>query len=148
FGTGEAASGSTADRARRGQGIDRTDMRPVERSPRPTLKRYAKDVVKRALRRCFETGQHWGFDLLPRHFYSQIPDIRELKSVGSWKDPRSMVGVQGIDRPTQFDFVETCCAPEFVAKLRQEDIHGRAGQLNGESGFGVPDAEFLYCFIR
>jgi methyltransferase family protein len=120
----------------------------VEKSTRPSLKRRVKDLGKRTLRRCFETGQRWGFDLLPRHFYSQIPDIGALKTDNSWKSPRSMVGVQGIELSTQFDFVETCCAPVLVDRLRQEDLHTRACALNGEAGFGVPDAAFLYCFVR
>jgi hypothetical protein len=85
---------------------------------------------------------------LPRHFYSQIPDIRELRADDSWKRAGSMAGVSGIDLSTQFDFVESCCPPDLVTRLRQDDLHARACALNGEAGFGVPDAEFLYGFIR
>ena len=115
---------------------------------RPSLKRRVKDMGKRALRRFFEIGQRGGFDVLPRHFYSQIPDIGELRTNKSWKRPRSMAGVQGAELSTQFDFVETCCAPILVDRLRRDDIHRLACVLNGETGFGVPDAEFLYGFVR
>jgi hypothetical protein len=35
-----------------------------------------------------------------------------------------------------------------VAALRARDIYARACEANGEPGFGLPDAEFLYGFIR
>jgi Methyltransferase domain len=113
-----------------------------------TPARRLKNLGKRQLRRLFEVVQRCGFDLLPRHAYSQVPDIRELRSNDSWKRPRSMVGVQGIDLSTQFDFVETCCSPATVERLRRDDLYSQACELNGEAGFGVPDAEFLYAFIR
>ena len=37
-------------------------------------------LYKRVLRKVFEAGQHLGFDILPRHFYSEIPDIRVLRA--------------------------------------------------------------------
>jgi hypothetical protein len=134
--------------SRRDRPIAHAATPPAGAHRRPGLKRAWKDRAKRGLRRVFEVGQRLGIDVLPRHFYSQVPDIRELKSDAAWKQPRSMVGVQGVEPSMQFDFVETCCAAELVALLRREDIHGRACDTNGESGFGVPDAEFLYCFVR
>ena len=121
---------------------------PLEQASRLTLRRRLKNLGKRTLRNCFETGQRWGFDLLPRHFYSQIPDIRALRMECSWKSPRTMVGVQGIEVSTQFDFVETCCSSVIVQRLAKESIHARACSMNGEAGFGVPDAEMLYSFVR
>ena len=120
----------------------------VQPAPHPPLKRRVKELGKRAIRRCFEAGQRCGFDILPRHFYSQVPDIRELRADPSWKQPRTMFGVQGIEVSTQFDFVETCCSLEVVERLRQDDVHASACKTNGEAGFGLPDAEFLYGFIR
>jgi hypothetical protein len=131
--------------------FDRVVETPAEVAPRsgaPTPVRRVKDLGKRGLRRLFEVGQRLGFDLLPRHFYSQIPDIRQLRANDSWKRPRSMVGVQGIDLSTQFDFAETCCSPPTVERLRRSDVFARACTLNGESGFGVADAEFLFGFIQ
>ena len=40
-----------------------------------SLKRHLKEAYKQALRKMFELGQFLGFDVLPRHFYSEIPDI-------------------------------------------------------------------------
>ena len=48
-------------------------------------RRRLKDRAKLGMRRLFELGQRLGVDVLPRHFYSQIPDIGELRSDESWK---------------------------------------------------------------
>jgi len=100
------------------------------------------------LRRLFEFGQHVGVDLLPRHFYSEIPSVSELRRDGVWMMPRSMVGVNGTDIDVQFDFVESCCTPDLVARLRRNDIFGDACRANGEPGYSPIDADFLFCFIR
>jgi len=96
----------------------------------------------------FELGQRVGFDILPRHFYSEIPEIRELRADGAWKAPRSMIGVRGADVEEQFDFLESCCTAENVARLRRGDVFAQACEVNGEPGFSPIDADFLHCFIR
>ena len=40
-----------------------------------SLKRRLKEAYQQALRKMFELGQFLGFDVLPRHFCSEIPDI-------------------------------------------------------------------------
>jgi len=105
--------------------LKRVDTAPKERSGRldlPTPMRRVKNLGKRGLRRLFEVGQRLGFDFLPRHFYSQVPDIRQLRANDSWKRPRSMVGVQGIDLSPHFDFVESCCSAQTVGRLRRDDL--------------------------
>jgi hypothetical protein len=49
------------------------------------VKRRVKNAAKLALRQPFEQGQRLGFDVLPRHFYSEIPDIQALKRSAWWK---------------------------------------------------------------
>jgi hypothetical protein len=118
---------------------------------RPTassLKRKAKNLFKRELRRLFETGQRFGLDILPRHYYSEIPCIRELLEDATWKLPRSMHGVHGADPLSQFEFMESCCCERAVTRLAENDIHARACADNGEPGFGLVDADFLYAFIQ
>ncbi len=114
----------------------------------PTLKRRLKNFSKRGLRAMFELGQKLGFDILPRHFYSEIPDLRELRADGFWKAPGSMIGVRGADVEEQFDFLESCCTPELVARLRRGDVYENACAANREPGFSPIDADFLHGFIR
>jgi hypothetical protein len=44
------------------------------------LIRSLKNSSKMLLRSVFEAGQRLGVDILPRHFYSEIPDIHALKT--------------------------------------------------------------------
>lgn len=114
----------------------------------PGVKRRLRNVSKLALRKLFEEGQHFGFDVLPRHFYSEIPDIRELRSHGSlWKAPYSMIGVSGADIQSQLNFVKECCTPPIIEEIKTKDIHASASKRNGEEGFGPVEADFLYAFV-
>jgi hypothetical protein len=113
-----------------------------------TLKRKLKDSGKKNLRRVFELGQHLGVDLLPRHFYSEIPDVRTLKQADRWKQPRSLVGVGGAGTAEQLAFVESCCTPAMIARMAQGGLFERACEENGSPGFGPVEADFLDCFIR
>ena len=96
----------------------------------------------------FRAGQRLGVDLLPRHFYSAVPDIRELQRSTHWRAPRSMVGVQGTDTASQLAFVASCCTPEIVERLRRNDVHAHAVAENGDMGYGPTEADFLYAVIR
>ncbi len=115
---------------------------------KPALKRRVKNLGKRGLRALFEFGQRFGVDILPRHFYSEIPSIRDLRQDADWKLPHSMVGVRGADTDVQFEFLESCCTPELVTRLRRNDIWSAACSMNGAPGFGPVDADFLFGFIQ
>jgi hypothetical protein len=112
-----------------------------------TLKRKLKTQGKLLLRRVFEIGQSMGVDILPRHFYSEIPDIRELRKETRWRVPLSLEGIQG-DLNSQIAFVRECTAG-FREKLQTLGIHEKALAMNGsDEGYGEIEADFLYCFIR
>lgn len=96
----------------------------------------------------FEGGQRLGFDVLPRHFYSEIPDIRQLRQSDHWKKPFSMIGVEGADTVGQLAFVRDVCSPDIVESIRTENLHHRASLENGEVGYGPIEADFLYAFVR
>ena len=113
-----------------------------------TLRRRLKDSGKKNLRRVFEVGQRLGVDLLPRHFYSEIPDVRTLKQADRWKQPRSLVGVGGIDTAEQMAFVDACCTGAMIERLSEGGIFEHACEDNGAAGFGPVEADFLYCFLR
>ena len=113
-----------------------------------SIARKLRDQGKKNLRRVFEVGQRFGVDVLPRHFYSEIPDIRGLKADDRWKSPREMIDVRGADPAEQFAFVRECCPAGIVDRLRQGGIFDQACAANGAAGFGAVEADFLYAFIR
>jgi hypothetical protein len=112
-----------------------------------TFKRRLKNLSKDLLRKTFEVGQRFSVDILPRHFYSEIPDIRVLKNSTQWRSPRSFEGILGgID--AQADWVDRCTR-EYRSGLKGFQVHESAVKMNGsDEGYGEVEADFLYCFIR
>ena len=97
----------------------------------------------------FEKAQRFGVDILPHHFYSQIPDIAELKKETYWKAPSSMYGVSGSEISEQLAFARSCISDQLSAQLPTLNIHQKAVAENGEdSGYGEIEADFLYSFIQ
>ena len=111
------------------------------------IPRKLREQLKSGLHGLFILGQRLGLDILPRHFYSAIPEIRELQRSESWKQPSSMIGVAGADIESQMSFLRGCCLPPLPERLRQGGIYEYACQQNGEGGYGSVEAEFLFCFI-
>lgn len=111
------------------------------------VKRRLKTHGKFLLRQVFEVTQRLGFDVLPRHFYSEIPDIRQLRQELSWRTPFTMDGINGTpDQQLEFVRLTTSSYRGHVTDLQ---IHKRAIQMNGsDEGYGEIEADFLYCFIR
>jgi predicted O-methyltransferase YrrM len=92
-------------------------------------------------------SQRFGADILPRYFYSEIPDIRLLKSTTGWRAARSLTGLQ-CDLDRQLRWVDEC-TKSYRDNLRCFEIHQAAVIANGSSeGYGEVEADFLYCFIR
>lgn len=110
-------------------------------------RRAARNLAKTALRELFEIGQRMGFDVLPRNFYSEIPDIRTLRTSDDWKRPYSMAGVAGVEIEQQLAFVEGQIPASVSDALRLRDIHVEASTANGERGYGRVEADFLYAFV-
>ena len=106
----------------------------------------AKEKVKQSLHALFVFGQHFGIDILPRHFYSEIPDFRELRKSEAWKAPRSMYGVHGVNVDEQLGFVRDCVTDPMRTIMLQENIYESACKENGAIGFGQIEAEFLFSF--
>jgi predicted O-methyltransferase YrrM len=109
--------------------------------------RAIRNRLKVLLHRAFRLGQRFGIDVLPRHFYSSIPDLRELENDLSWRNRRSMVGVRGAEIAPQLQFAQQCCSPHRE-ELLAIDVHRRAVTEADEVGYGVIEADFLHCFIR
>ncbi len=139
------------DLSREAQTSPQTRATGVRESP-PSLPRprgrTLRTLGKRGLRSVVELGQRVGVSILPRHFYSEVPDFRALRRDDGWRRPRSMQGVSGTDLVGQLQFVESFCTPDRIARLARGDIHTRACEENGGPGYGPIEADFLYAFIQ
>lgn len=111
-----------------------------------SLMNAAKEKAKQTVHSLFLLGQHFGLDILPRHFYSEIPDIRELRSSKTWRIPRSMYGVKGAELDHQLGFAQDCIGESLRALMLEEKIYESACMENGAIGYGPVEAEFLFCF--
>ena len=112
------------------------------------MQRALKNLVKKNLRRVFELGQRAGLDILPRHFYSQVPDVRELRRTDTWRQPRHMQSVRGHELAGQLEFAEQVCKQEYIQRALRDDVYEKACAENGEAGYGPVEAVFLYAFMR
>jgi hypothetical protein len=111
------------------------------------MKRRLKELAKNVMWYSFRIGQRLGWDILPRHYYSEVPDLNKLKRTNAWKRSYTMIGVPGWDLDQQASFVRTVVTTELVERLASHDIHPKACEQNGEPGFGPIEAECLFAFV-
>jgi hypothetical protein len=94
------------------------------------------------LRHLFEISQQLGLDILPRHFYSEIPNVRELRKTTEWRKPLSMSRIVGTIA-SQILFVDQSTAP-FREQLTGLHLLRKALEMNEtDEGFGAVEADFL-----
>ena len=122
-------------------------MSENESRHRDSLMRKFKVVLKTWLHMLFEQGQRLGFDILPRHFYSEIPELRALRKTAPWRTPYSMLGVDGVNVDEQMAWLRELAPPALQAYWKQNDVHRLACEDNGEEGYGAIEAEVLHGFI-
>lgn len=108
--------------------------------------RAARDRGKRLLERVFAAGQRVGVDVLPRHFYSAVPDLRQLSTTTDWRAPSAMPGVAGTDLDAQLSTLRDWLTPAVVDALR-DDVHAAAVARNGADGYGPMEAQVLHAFV-
>lgn len=107
-----------------------------------------KGFAKKSLRKLFELGQRLGLNILPKHFYSQIPDIAVLRQEQYWRGPNTMVGVLGAEVAPQLAFAADCCPASLSQALEGLAVHRTALQLNNVGqGYGPIESDMLYAFI-
>lgn len=112
-----------------------------------SVRRTARNLMKSALARLFHAGQKFGWDILPRHFYSEIPDIGKLRASRHWREAFSMIDVPGADLDPQLAYVESIMTPAIRDRLAGASVHDAACAENGEPGYGRIESEFLYGFV-
>ncbi len=106
-----------------------------------------KVALKKSLVKVFHLGQRLGVDILPRHFYSEIPNIPKLRATEHWRRPYTMVGVQGMEPESQLAFVRGAVTPVVQQYLEQHDVQAEAARENGELGYGPIESRLLFAFV-
>lgn len=104
-----------------------------------------KSALPSALTRFNKVSQRFGATLIPNHFYSEIPDFRELTRETGWRRPMSMHGIAGCELAAQLRTMERWAGG--LAARGDTDVYAWACAENGESGFGPIEALALYGFI-
>lgn len=112
-----------------------------------SFSRRTRDFGKRMLFRFFRVGQRLGVDVLPRHFYSSVPDLRELTQSQEWRAPLDMPGVAGTDVDAQLAEARAWFTADVSKALNETDVHADACKENGADGYGPMEAQFLHAFI-
>lgn len=101
------------------------------------------------LRLVFNFFQAFKINVLPKHFYTSIPDFKYLSNHEFWKKPTTMHGVNGLDINAQLEFTKACAdSVQDKSLLTNNNILGTAVKEQNEEGYGVLEADFLYCFIN
>jgi len=114
------------------------------------LKKIIRNLIRKYVfkRSFFNKLQKFGITVLPNHYYSGIPNFLELNKEDYWKEHSTMVGVHGTDLEPQLNFMTQCVdAVKDKGVLKNLNIINKAREDQGENGFGVIEADFLYCFI-
>jgi predicted O-methyltransferase YrrM len=99
------------------------------------------------LRQIFVAGQRAGVDILPRHFYSSIPDVRALRTSRGWRQPYSLVGLSGFDPGQQIATLDRWFAPDVRRRIGERDLRAEASQENGAVGYGPSESTVLHAFV-
>lgn len=113
--------------------------------------RFLRNLIKRNFKRAFELGQRLGVDVLPRHFYSSIPDFRALRRDDRWRRPYDMTGVAGANLDQQERWLDLVMSDQSTSSARRQlaqlQVYQEACRLNGEPGYGPADADVLFALV-
>lgn len=108
---------------------------------------HTREYGKRALHRAFRVGQRLKVDVLPRHFYSSVPDVRQLSADESWRQASEMPGVRGTDLDQQIEELKSWFTEDVLDDGFASGIYEHATGANGAIGYGPAEAQMLYAFI-
>ena len=110
---------------------------------RKRLRRLAKALSEQA----FLLGDRAGIHVLPKHYYSSLPDHAWLRGHRSlWQRRVSLRGVHW-DLDAQLAWLERICAG-FYAEVAGLAAYRRLASESLGPGYGPIESQVLHCFIR
>jgi hypothetical protein len=103
--------------------------------------------IKQQLFRAFLVLDRLGVHLLPKHFYSPVPDYAWLRAHQEvWTAPNSLPGLDW-NLDAQFEWLRETCR-DYYGEVEGLDFFN--GLIKGEwgLGYGAIESQILHCFIR
>jgi predicted O-methyltransferase YrrM len=106
------------------------------------------ELVRRGAEIPFETWERHGWHLTANHFYSTIPDTRELPDA-LWQRESELPGIDMRDEQ-QLAFLEDAAARfgDELAALPRKQADAAGGYFVDNGAFESVDAEVLYAMVR
>jgi hypothetical protein len=112
----------------------------------PSPSRTARTALKQALHGVFTTSQRLGVSVLPLHFYSSIPNVRELRRRSDGRAARSMYGIDALEPDAQIARLGEMLAA--ATAWGDRDLYAEAVADNGgDGGYGPIEAQVLAAFV-
>jgi hypothetical protein len=103
--------------------------------------------AKRILFSSFALGDRLGIHVLPKHYYSPVPDhawLKEHKEL--WTDRVDLQGMEW-DLDRQIDWLARMCGP-YYTEVRGLGYYEKATSEGWGLGFGAIESQVLHCVIR
>ncbi len=104
-------------------------------------------LFKHAAFKAFLLLDRFGIHLLPKHFYSPVPDYRWLnENREAWTRPSSLTGL-GWDLEAQLGWVRQTCH-SYYPEVEGLEFFRRVTSGTWGLGFGPIESQVLHCVIR
>lgn len=111
------------------------------------MKRNRRDQAKRLLFRLYRLTTRAGFQLVPVHYYSPLPNILQLERTrNTWARPSDLPGLS-IDLDAQVQYLQRVCRPYFD-EYKDGSYYGEAVKHSGIRGYGEIDSQVLHAVLR
>lgn len=110
------------------------------------LRRIRNLIKRRLVRPAFELFQRLGVNVTPVHFYSEIPNISELRSGDSWRRAYDLSSLPSRSPSEQLELLGEWLDPHLW-RAQEGRIYEQAMSSEGSEGFGPVEAYVLYAFV-
>ena len=102
------------------------------------------ELLKRLTYAIFRLGDRAGVHVLPKHFYTPVPDLARLRSTRAlWQRPIAL----DCDADAQLGWLRTVCG-EHLPEVAGLHAYRRIADSGVGPGFGEIESQVLHCFIR
>lgn len=111
------------------------------------MNRSLHDRVKQASFKLFLLGDRLGVHILPKHYYTPVPDIHWLKqNQEAWIGPAGFDHVDW-DLDRQLAWLEETCAGHYD-EVRGWGVYDTVTEQAAGPGYGPIESQVLHCVVR